>query len=84
MSHQKHHETPRSFEPSVATRPVLWKLDVLGDANKDAGQHVRRLIADIAGVPSGKAWRTTRLAAINYSNNLAESLHQVDEEDRDA
>jgi len=49
--------------PPPATRPAPWKLDVLGDANKDAGRHVRQLIADFAGVPCGKAWTTTRAAA---------------------
>ena len=48
--------------PPPATRPAPWKLEGLGE---DAGRHVRRLIADFAGVPCGGAWVDTRAAAEN-------------------
>jgi len=47
-----------------ATRPALRKLEDLGE---DAGLHMRRLVADYAGVPCGRAWVLARAAAENIT-----------------
>ena len=53
--------------PPPATRPAPLKLEDLGE---DAGRHVRRLIADFAGVPCGKAWVDTCIVADNATTSL--------------
>ena len=43
-----------------AARPTIWKLEGLG---KDAGQHVKQLIADFSGAPRGQAWVNAYICA---------------------